>query len=159
QGDAMPSKPRILIAGAGIAGLATALALGQRGFRVDIFEQASELMELGAGVQISANGSRVLIALGLGEAMRQVVCEATLKEVRMWNTGRTWKLFDLGKDSIERFGAPYWFVHRGDMHRALLDAVRRTGGVAVRTGQRCSHFAQDGSRVMLELAGGERVTG
>src|SRR5262245_5653613 len=121
----MPDKPRILIAGAGIGGLATALALGRRGFGVDIFEQAPELMELGAGVQISANGSRVLIALGLESAMRRVVCEAALKEVRIWNTGQTWKLFDLGKDSIARFGAPYWFVHRGDLHRALLDAARQ----------------------------------
>src|SRR5690606_3654820 len=104
----------VLIAGAGIGGLAAALALVQRGFRVDIYEQASELMEIGAGVQISANGSRVLMSLGLEDAMKAVVCEASMKEVRIWNTGRTWKLFDLGADSIERFGTPYWFVHRGD---------------------------------------------
>jgi salicylate hydroxylase len=154
----MADKPRILVAGAGIAGLATALALGQRGFPVDIYEQAPELMELGAGVQISANGSRVLIALGLEEAMKRVVCEAALKEVRIWNTGRTWKLFDLGKDSVDRFGAPYWFVHRGDMHRALLDAVRRQPSVRVHTGRRCTGFEQDGSSVTLTLAGGERIT-
>ena len=153
----MTRKPRILIAGAGIGGLTTALALAQRGFRVDIYEQAPELMELGAGVQISANGSRVLIELGLEAAMRAVVCEAALKEVRIWNTGQTWKLFDLGKDSIERFGAPYWFVHRGDMHRALLDAVRASDGVALHTGKKCVRFEQDGAGVTLELAGGERI--
>ena len=153
----MPSKPRILIAGAGIAGLAAALALGQRGFHVDIFEQAPELMEMGAGVQIAANGSRVLIALGLEGAMRNLVCEAALKEVRMWNTGQTWKLFDLGRDSIERFGAPYWFVHRGDMHRVLLDAVRAVDTVTLHTGKRCTGFTQDGATVTLELAGGARV--
>ncbi len=153
------SKPPILIAGAGIAGLASALALAQRGFDVAIYEQAPELMELGAGVQISANGSRVLIALGLKEQMERVVCEAALKEVRIWNTGRTWKLFDLGKDSIERFGAPYWFVHRGDMHRVLLDAVRQSPNVKVHTGQRCTSFTQDGSGVTLSLASGETVRG
>ena len=116
-------------------------------------------MELGAGVQISANGSRVLIALGLKDAMERVVCEAALKEVRIWNTGRTWKLFDLGKDSIERFGAPYWFVHRGDMHRALLDAVRGTNGVRIHTGKRATSFEQDGAGVTLTLAGGEAVKG
>ena len=155
----MTTKPPILIAGAGIAGLASALALAQRGFEVAIYEQASELIELGAGVQISANGSRVLIALGLKPAMERVVCEAALKEVRIWNTGRTWKLFDLGKDSIERFGAPYWFVHRGDMHRVLLDAVRRSPHVKVHTGKRCTGFAQDGAGVTLSLAGGETVHG
>ena len=155
----MTTKPRILIVGAGIGGLAAALALGKRGFPVNVYEQAPELMELGAGVQISANGSRVLIALGLKDAMQRVVCEAALKEVRIWNTGQTWKLFDLGKDSIERFGAPYWFVHRGDMHRALLDGVRGCANVAVHTGKRCTGFAQDGSKVTLTFTGGETATG
>lgn len=155
----MAAKPRILIVGAGIGGLAAALALALRGFKVDIYEQAPELMELGAGVQISANGSRVLIALGLKTAMQRVVCEAALKEVRIWNTGQTWKLFDLGKDSIDRFGAPYWFVHRGDMHRALLDGVRASPSVAVHTGKKCTGFVQDGSKVTITFAGGETATG
>ena len=155
----MSTKPHILIAGAGIGGLAAALALLQRGFEVDIYEQAPELAEVGAGVQIAANGSRVLIALGLKPAMERVVCEATMKEVRLWNTGQTWKLFDLGRDSIERFGAPYWFVHRGDMHRALLQAVRERAPGAIHTGARCSGFVDVGRQVTLSLAGGERVTG
>ena len=150
----MPSKPHILIAGAGIGGLAAALALLQRGFPVDIYEQAPELAEVGAGVQIAANGSRVLIDLGLKAAMERVVCVAALKEVRIWNTGQTWKLFDLGRDSIERFGAPYWFVHRGDMHRALLDAVRARSPGAIHTGRRVTGFEDDGSQVTLTLDGG-----
>jgi salicylate hydroxylase len=155
----MPNKPHILIAGAGIGGLAAALALVQRGFRVDLYEQAPELMEVGAGVQIAANGSRVLIALGLEAAMKSVVCEAALKEVRIWNTGRTWKLFDLGADSIERFGAPYWFVHRGDMHRALLDAVKRSELAHVHTGTRCSGYRDTGNGIVLELADRREVEG
>lgn len=155
----MADKPRILIAGAGIGGLTAALALSKRGFPVEIFEQAPELMEFGAGIQVSANGTRVLIDLGLEAAMRRVVCEAALKEVRLWNTGQTWKLFDLGKDSIERFGAPYWFVHRGDIHRALLDAVRAQANVGIHTGKRCTGFVQDGDRVTLSLADGATVTG
>ena len=67
---------RIAIAGAGIAGLTTALALLQQGFKVDVFEQAAQLGELGAGLQISPNGSRVLLALGLGEALQSVVSPA-----------------------------------------------------------------------------------
>ena len=83
---------------------------------MDVFEQAEELHELGAGIQLGPNGSRILIGLGLGEAMRGVVAEPAGKEIRLWNTGETWNLFDLGRDCRERFGAPYWMVHRGDFH-------------------------------------------
>ncbi len=155
----MTTKPRILIAGAGIGGLTAALALARRGFTVDVFEQAPELMEFGAGIQVSANGTRVLIALGLEEAMKRVVCEAALKEVRLWNTGQTWKLFDLGKDSVERFGAPYWFVHRGDIHRVLLEGARQSGNVHIHTGKRCTGLKQDGTKVTLEFADGGTATG
>ena len=67
----MPDKARVLIAGAGIGGLTAALALLQRGFDVEVFEQADELRELGAGIQLGPNGSRILIALGLGAAMQR----------------------------------------------------------------------------------------
>ena len=89
-----------------------------------VFEQAAELREVGAGVQLGANGTRILIALGLEAAMRQVVCAATSKEIRLGTTGQSWPTFDLGETSVERFGAPYWMVHRGDFHKVLLDAVR-----------------------------------
>ena len=114
----------VLIAGAGLGGLTTALALLQRGHRVRVFEQARDLREVGAGVQLGANGTRILIALGLRAAMERVVCAATGKEIRLGSTGQSWQTFDLGETSVERFGAPYWMVHRGDFHKVLLDAVR-----------------------------------
>src|SRR5688500_13401798 len=127
-------SPHILIAGAGIAGLTAALALLKRGFDVDVYEQAPELREIGAGLQIGPNGSRVLIELGLEDRLQPVVCEAAAKEVRLWNTGQTWKLFDLGRDCIDRFGAPYWMVHRSDFHTILLEAVLAIKADAVHLG-------------------------
>ncbi len=87
-------------------------------------EQAPELKELGAGVQISSNGTRVLHALGLGAAVEQVGVIVAGKEIRLWSTGQTWKLFDLGAESVERYGYPYVMFHRGDLHTMLLNAIR-----------------------------------
>ncbi len=80
---------RILIVGAGIGGLTAALALMRDGHDVEVYEQAPRLAELGAGVQISANGARVLFALGLEDAIRRVWCVPSAKEIRLWNTGET----------------------------------------------------------------------
>ena len=149
----------ILIAGAGLGGLTAALALTQRGHRVRIFEQATELKEIGAGVQLGANGTRILIALGLEAAMRQVVCEAAGKEIRLGSTGQSWQTFDLGQSSVQRFGAPYWMVHRGDFHAVLLDAVRDAIPDGIRTGLGCTGFEQAADSVTLHLSNGEHVTG
>jgi salicylate hydroxylase len=150
---------RILIAGAGIGGLTAALALLRRGFDVDLFEQADELRELGAGIQLGPNGSRILLSLGLGPAMREVVAEPTMKEVRLWSTGESWKLFDLGRDSLERFGAPYWMVHRGDFHRVLWRAVEQAKPGAIHLACRAIGCVDLGDRVALELEGGRRADG
>ncbi|MDB5570555.1 MAG: monooxygenase [Hyphomicrobiales bacterium] len=155
----MAKKPHVLIAGAGIGGLTAALSLLQRGYDVDVYEQASKLLEFGAGIQIAANGSRVLLALGLGDRLKGVVSEAAGKEVRVWNTGQAFKLFDLGEDSIRRFGAPYWFVHRGDLHAILRDAVLALKKDAIHTSSRCIGFEQKGERVVLQLEGGRTVEG
>jgi salicylate hydroxylase len=151
--------PRILIAGAGIGGLTAALALLQRGHEVRLFEQATELREVGAGVQLSANGTRILIALGLRAPMEQIVCEPAGKEIRLWNTGQTWPLFDLGETSVARYGAPYWMVHRGDFHAALRDAVSRAAPEAIRTGAAVTGCEQTGSGITLHLASGEHIEG
>jgi len=74
---------KIAIIGGGIGGLTAALALLRQGFEVTVFEQAPELREVGAGVQVSANGTRILFALGLQQAIMSVACEAGGKEIRL----------------------------------------------------------------------------
>ena len=113
----------VAIVGGGIGGLAAALALIRRGIDVDVYEQAPELRELGAGVQISANGTRVLHALGLKEALEKVQVLPAGKAIRLWNTGQSWKLFDLGLELVERYGFPYITIHRGDLHGVIAQAV------------------------------------
>ena len=151
--------PEVLIAGAGLGGLTTALALIQRGHRVRLYEQASELKEVGAGVQIGSNGSRLLISLGLREAMERVVCVPLGREFRLWSTGQRWRSFDLGETAVQRFGAPYWMVHRGDFHAVLLDAVRKADPEAIHPGSACVGFEQDAGRATIRLANGETATG
>jgi len=149
----MPTKmPKVLIAGAGIAGLVTGLALQKIGIAVEIFEQACELRELGAGVQLSANGTRVLIALGLEQPIKAIACEPSGKEIRLFSTGQTWKLFDLGAESRELYGAPYWTLHRGDLHRVLLDAFVERAPGCLHLGARCVGFEEieDGAWLILE---------
>jgi 2-polyprenyl-6-methoxyphenol hydroxylase-like FAD-dependent oxidoreductase len=156
QGD---GALRIVIVGAGIAGLTAALALLRQGCAVEVCEQAPALAELGAGVQISANGARVLFALGLEDALRAVWCEPVGKEIRLWNSGETWKLFDLGAESLRRYGAPYFMIHRADLHCALVDAARAIDPNAIRLDARCVGFEDDGRAVTVHLADGARLSG
>lgn len=149
----------ILIAGAGIGGLVAALALLRRGFDVKIFEQAAELREVGAGVQISPNGSRLLQAIGVLESVRSCACETEGKEVRLWNSGQTWKLFDLGAQAVKRYGFPYFTVYRVDLHNALIDAVRREKPDAIELNARCIGLEQDSRGVTAIFDRGGQAQG
>src|SRR4029077_13983584 len=115
----MPTSSSVAVIGAGIGGLAAALALLQRGFDVDVWEQAPELTEVGAGVQLSPNGTRALGLLGVLAPLQTFCCEADGKEVRHWQTGDTWKLFDLGAEAVERYGFPYLTAWRPDLLAVL----------------------------------------
>jgi salicylate hydroxylase len=150
---------RILIAGAGIGGIVAALALLQRGFQVLLYDQAAELRELGAGVQISPNGSRVLCQLGLQSALEAIASVPTAKEMRLFNTGQSWRVQDLGANSVTRYGSPYWLVHRGDFHHALVQALAERAPGVVHVDARCIGFEQDAAGVTLVLENGERIRG
>lgn len=150
---------RILIAGAGIAGLCTAIALMQRGFRVTICEQAETLRETGAGVQLSPNGTRVLASLGVLDALRPLAVEPVAKTIRLWNSGETWSLFDLGAMSVAEYGFPYLMVHRGDLQTTLADAVLQYDPHAIRHGAGVIDVDNRADGVIVSLSNGERIDG
>ena len=130
----MPSSRPIFIAGAGIGGLTAALALAARDFRVVVLEKAERLEEIGAGLQLSPNASRVLVALGLKEglARRAVVPEAI--SVMSARAGGELVRLPLGEAAGERAGAPYWVVHRADLQAALVAQAKDNPAIELRLG-------------------------
>jgi salicylate hydroxylase len=147
---------KIVIAGAGIGGLTAGAALLEKGFDVTILEQAKALKEIGAGVQLSPNATRVLYRLGVGQRLEGVACEPDGKCVRLWNTGQTWPLFDLGGASREVYGFPYLTLHRADLHQALVDVVRSHKPDAIRLDAKVEDVVQSGAKVEVQTVSGER---
>ena len=152
-------KPRILIAGGGIGGMAAALSLLRHGFDVDVYEQAPEFKEVGAGVQISPNGNRALDYLGVFQGLRTYSCDSDGKEIRLWNTGQTWKLFDLGEEAVQRYGYPYLTVYRPDLLKVLTDAVLAEKPDALHLGRKVIGCEDASRRVRLSFDDGDTATG
>jgi 2-polyprenyl-6-methoxyphenol hydroxylase-like FAD-dependent oxidoreductase len=113
----------VIVVGAGIGGLAAALGLLRAGQRVRVFEQVAELGEVGAGLSITPNAGKSLVALGLGETLRRIGSRPPAGAIRHYATGEV--LVTLAQDQTgERYGLPLYHVHRADLHEALAAAVR-----------------------------------
>ncbi|KAG6886703.1 hypothetical protein C0995_005760 [Termitomyces sp. Mi166 len=117
----MPFKLDIVIVGAGIGGLAAAYCLGRTGHKVTVLESASFSQEMGAGIQCTPNLTRLLIRWGLGEKLRKIaVVPQSLSLRRYWDGKRVgWNKW--GDDVEREHGAPYYHVHRADLHRLLQE--------------------------------------
>jgi salicylate hydroxylase len=142
---------KIAVVGAGIGGLSAAIGLLRAGFEVDVYEQTPKLGEVGAGLQISSNGARVFNALGVLDEILKTAYFPKGKQVRLWNTGQTWKLFDLGEKSVELYGFPYFTTHRGDLHNALSGAVYALDPNAIKLSHKCVGLEQDGKGVTIHF--------
>ncbi len=136
----------ILVAGGGIGGLAAALALARQGAAVQLIEQAERLSEVGAGIQIGPNVTRILHEWGLASGLRRVASFPHELVARDARTGRELGCLPLGARAERLYGAPYACIHRADLHQLLLDAVQACG-VPLHLGQRLADVQQSGAVV------------
>lgn len=143
----------MIVAGAGIAGLTSALALARNGFHVTVLEQAERLEETGAGIQLSPNATRILTDLGLGERLRPSIVTPEGLRVHNGKTGRELLRMPLGETAAARYGAPYWSIHRGDLQAALAAAVSSTLSINLKLGRRMEEFAVHGSSISVSARG------
>lgn len=142
----------IAVVGAGIGGLTAALMLARQGHAVTLVERRSGFAEVGAGLQLSPNASRILVDLGLGAALRRVASEPERVVVRAISGGKIIGSVALGAFVRERFGAPFWVVHRADLQSVLLDAVRSEASVRILMGRTVEAVVQKRSAVTLTLS-------
>ena len=149
----------VLVAGGGIGGLAAALALAQQGFEVKVLEQASQIGEIGAGMQLGPNAFHAFDALGVGEQARSravytdyMVMHDALDEYQVGH-------IPTGDAFRKRFGNPYAVIHRVDAHTALLEGVKAQGQVALHTNTAVQTIEQDDKLVSVIDQHGQRHQG
>jgi 2-polyprenyl-6-methoxyphenol hydroxylase-like FAD-dependent oxidoreductase len=150
------SRRRMLVIGGGIGGLAAALAIAKQGIRVQLLEQAAEIREIGAGIQLAANAFNALDALGVGEAARsRAVFTDYMKLMDALDATEVARI-DVGAPYRERFGNPYAVIHRADIHLSILEAVRNQPLIEFRTNTQVCALDQDASGVTVTDQYGER---
>lgn len=147
----------IAIIGAGLGGLAAAAALLQRGHAVRVYEQSATPGEVGAGIQMSANAMKVLDALGLRAALEPVAVRPLAFEFRRFDSGEMLHRLPLGDAHEAKHGAPYFQLHRADLHAALQAAVRRLDPQALVLGARATHIEEQEHAVRVRLADGRAL--
>jgi salicylate hydroxylase len=112
----------VAVVGAGIAGLTTAAALTRAGVQCQVYEQTAELAAVGAGIQLAPNATRLLSRLGPIRLAERAVTPKTL-DMRHWDNGSVLGSTLLGQACLDRYGAPYYTMHRADLHRCLQDLL------------------------------------
>jgi salicylate hydroxylase len=150
---------RILIAGAGIGGLTAASCLMKAGHYVEIHEQAPQLAEVGAGIQVSANAMHVLRDLGLEQPIRAIGVRPGAYVFRLHDTGEVIQRFWLSEEHERMHGAPYTQLHRADLHDLLAAQARGFDPNVVRLNHRVTGFTEHADGVVLHFADGGSAHG
>ncbi len=147
----------VVIAGGGIGGLAAALAASRAGCDVRVLERAAAFSEVGAGVQLGPNVTRVLDAWGLHDALRSVAAFPARLQVRSAEGGGVLGELPLGQAMATQYGAPYATVHRADLHGLLLEALTQHADIDMHAGRALQSFSQSAEAVRLHTATGPDI--
>ena len=147
---ATTDSPRnIGVVGGGIGGLTAALCLARAGHNVQVFEQTDESVATGAGIQVSPNAARVLHHLGLQDALMTKGFLPKATQMRSWRSGRVISETTLGDVALERYGAPYYHIHRADLMDMLVSAVSAEPTIRLNVSSKITNFSQDATGVRL----------
>ncbi|MBT5186614.1 MAG: NAD(P)-binding protein [Kordiimonadaceae bacterium] len=155
----MDKSKKIIIAGAGIGGLAAAACLLQEGYNVRVYETAPKLGEIGAGIQTSANAVKVLHHLGLADQMAAVSVKPKSFEFRLFDSGEVLHKVPLAEAHEKAHGAPYYHIHRSDIHQILADRVLELDPDAVVLNSTAIGFDETDDSVTLNLSDGRKIAG
>lgn len=150
---------KAIVVGAGIGGLAAALSLHDARFDVEVHEKSPALSEVGAGIQVSPNGVKVLERLGLLEELRAVAFEPEALEMRIGSSGATIFSIPIRAIAAQRYGAPYLHVHRADLHDLLARALSARAPSTLHVGHTLEAITQGADGVEARFADGSRTGG
>lgn len=148
---------KITIIGAGIGGLATAIGLIREGHEVAVYEQASELGEVGAAVQMSANAAKVLYSLGLKELLEEKAVKPKAFEFRRFDDGELLHEIKLGEKHQELHGVPYYQIHRVDLHYGLLNILNTLDSKVLKLNMRAVSIEESENHVVANFSNGESI--
>ena len=148
------SARSVAVIGGGIGGLSAALHLLKAGHDVQVYEQTPQIIEVGAGLVVSPNASRLLIRLGLGDELERIGVRPLAFHQRRWQDGRTLARSRLREQTEATYGSPAYVFHRGELNAVLTQAMPKE---RVHLSHRCVSFNDRGGHVEARFENGVAI--